>query len=200
MAVACLLKHPELAKPRPSILSVERPSAPRAGKPVQIAAQVAQEVPVEAVLLYYAVGRGVPFQRTEMKAEPAEPGAKPGARRYSAAIPAVPAGADVYYYAEARAEKSIGTTTFNPGERSWERFTTVWDLKRTGRWHVGRWRVVVGAWRVEAWWKLGRKCVWQVRDPLTIRHPSPATRHPPSVTRHPPTTYHLPWRNRDAST
>jgi spore coat protein CotH len=111
---AFLLKHPELAKPRPSVLSVERPSAPRAGKPVQIAAQVAQEVPVEAVLVYYAVGRGAPFQRTEMKAEPAEPGAKPGARRYSAAIPAAQAGADVYYYVEARAEKSIGTTTFNP--------------------------------------------------------------------------------------
>ena len=111
---AFLLKHPELAKPRPSVLSVERPSAPRAGKPVQIAAQLAQEVPVEAVLLYHAVGRGAPFQRTEMKAEPAEPGAKPDARRYSAAIPAAQAGADVYYYVEARAEKSIGTTTFNP--------------------------------------------------------------------------------------
>jgi hypothetical protein len=109
-----LLKHPELAKPRPAIVSVEGASAPRAGKPVEVVAQVGQQVPVEAALLYYAMRKGAPFQRTEMKADPAQPNAKPGTRRYTAAIPAAPAGADVYYYVEARAARSIGTTTFSP--------------------------------------------------------------------------------------
>lgn len=109
-----LLKHPELAKPRPAILSVERAPAPEAGKPVEIVATVGPQVPVEAVLLYYAVRKGAPFQKIEMQADPAEPDAKPATRRYTAAIPAAPAGADVYYYVEARSAQSIGTTTFNP--------------------------------------------------------------------------------------
>jgi len=109
-----LLKHPELAKPRPAIVSVEGASAPRAGKAVEVVVQVGQEVPVEAVLLYYGVGRGAPFLSIAMKADPAQPSAKPGTRRYTAAIPAAPAGADVYYYVEARAARSIGTTTFSP--------------------------------------------------------------------------------------
>jgi hypothetical protein len=111
---AFLLKHPELSKPRPAIVSVERLGAPQAAKPVQVVAQVGREVPVQTVLLYYAVRKGAPFQAIAMKADPAQPGAKPETRRYTAAIPAAPAGTEVSYYVEARAAESIGTTTFNP--------------------------------------------------------------------------------------
>jgi len=110
-----LLQHAELAKPRPAIQSVELlPAAPRAGSPVQVVARVGQEVPVEAVVLYYAVGRGAPFQKTEMKAEAAGTNAKPSTLRYVAAVPPTWANDDVYYYVEARADQSVGTTVFSP--------------------------------------------------------------------------------------
>ena len=53
---AYLLKHSELAKSHPTILSLARPAAAEAKKPVRITAQVAEEVPVEAVLLHFAMG------------------------------------------------------------------------------------------------------------------------------------------------
>ena len=73
-----LLKHPEIAKPRPVILSVDRPSAVHAGRPVPITAQVARDVPAETVLLYYAMGRGTAFQKSEMNAAASPTGDKPG--------------------------------------------------------------------------------------------------------------------------
>jgi hypothetical protein len=109
-----LLKHADLAKPQPAILSVTHAAAPRAGSPVEVVAEVGQQTPAETVILYYAVGRGAPFQRTAMKAGAPRSDAQPSSVRYTAAIPAASADDEVYYYVEARAEESIGTTTFNP--------------------------------------------------------------------------------------
>lgn len=107
-----LLSHPELAKPCPVIRSVELPSGPQAGTPVQVVATVAEEVPVETVLLYYAVGREAPFQKTAMKRDATS--SSKDTQYYSAVIPAVRAKDEVYYYVEARANAGVGTTTFSP--------------------------------------------------------------------------------------
>jgi len=109
-----LLKHPELAKPRPAVHSVDGPEAAEAGKPVSITARVGQDVPVKSVLLYYAAGRGAPFQSIEMRADPARDRQDADPRLYGATIPAMSAGAELLYYVEARAEDAVGTATFFP--------------------------------------------------------------------------------------
>jgi len=109
-----LLQHAELAKPRPEILAVAAAGEPQAGTPVRVVAQVGQKVPVEAVLLYVAVGQGAPFQPVTMQAEAEPAGADNKARPYAALIPQAAAGSEVSYYVEARADSSIGTTAFCP--------------------------------------------------------------------------------------
>jgi hypothetical protein len=112
---AYLLKHPELRKPAPRIVSVEAralkgdaaaDSVQRRGK-VEVVARVVDEAPIETVLLYTSSDARGPFRATEMMA---------GADRsreqvYSAAIPVQE---NLYYYVEARAAAEVGTTSFNP--------------------------------------------------------------------------------------
>jgi len=107
-----LLSCPELAKPCPVIRSVELPFGSHVGAPVQVIAKVTDDVPVETVLLHYAVGREAPFRKIVMKRDATPSGS--GTQCYSGVIPAVRAKDKVYYYVEARAELDIGTTTFSP--------------------------------------------------------------------------------------
>ncbi|MCR4415851.1 MAG: hypothetical protein NUV77_25840, partial [Thermoguttaceae bacterium] len=109
-----LLAHPELAKPRPRILSVEAPSVVAPNTPLTVVADVGSETPVASVLLYYAVGRIAPFRMVAMRAEADSGDRTPTARRYTATIPGAPADALVRYYVEARAPEELGTTTFFP--------------------------------------------------------------------------------------
>jgi spore coat protein CotH len=101
-------EYTELARPRPSIRSVHRPAPLKLGSPVEVVARVGDEPPAHTLLLYYAFGRGTPFQIVPMKPHGGTPGL------YSAAIPAAAAGTEVYYYVEARAAPQFGTTAFYP--------------------------------------------------------------------------------------
>jgi hypothetical protein len=100
----------ELAKPRPAILSVDRPTALRADRAVEVCARLAAQPPAQTVLLYYAFGRGVAFQKVAMQAA----GQTAADSQYTAAIPAAPVGCEVFYYVEARAEAALGTTALYP--------------------------------------------------------------------------------------
>jgi hypothetical protein len=113
---AYLLRHPELRKPTPKIVSVDHSvtaasAASTSRGALKVQARVAGEVPVETVLLYFAPARGGPFQAVEMKTGDESGGEASRERRYSAEIPAT---ANVYYYVEARAAADIGTTVFSP--------------------------------------------------------------------------------------
>lgn len=129
-----LAAHPDLAAPRPAIVSVAPAAEPQPDKPLRVVAQVSREVPVEAVLLYYAVGRNAPFQTIAMTPAPDQsaagarpPHAEPAAgmsntsgatdlppQSYTAEIPPVSGGCEVAFYVEARAPPSLGTTVFCP--------------------------------------------------------------------------------------
>ena len=101
-----LLKHPELSKATPRIVAVDRLSGdgrsatarPQPEQSVRVRARVSNDVPLETVLLHYAVGRGTAFQAIEMKPGDKLPGARSAETLYSAAIPSASAGAHVYYY------------------------------------------------------------------------------------------------------
>ena len=82
--------------------------------PVRIAAEIGGETPAESVLLHYAASRGATFKMVEMKADPKAGGEKETLRRFSAVIPGMAAGTEVYYYVEARAGKAVGTAAFKP--------------------------------------------------------------------------------------
>ena len=100
-----LLNHPELNKPTPKIISVSTPDNPIANKPVEITAKLDNAVAADSVLLYYGVDRHAVFMHTEMSM-------KDGS--YVGSIPAYPVETMVYYYVEASAVKTHGTTTFSP--------------------------------------------------------------------------------------
>jgi hypothetical protein len=113
-----LLAHKELNKPRPTIDSVDRNLSPREAASakestsIEIVARVSRDVPVESVFLHYSLQRGAPFEKLEMKTnEAAEAGASDTA--YAATI-AVRPDSDLYYYVEACADATLGTTTFSP--------------------------------------------------------------------------------------
>ena len=102
-----LLNHPEINKPTPGFPSVSHPKNPLANQPVQITAEIGEGVNIDAVILYYAVGRLSPFASAPMS--------KNGGV-YVGEIPPFPAGKKVRYYVEGRAVNSHDTTTFSPAK------------------------------------------------------------------------------------
>ena len=101
-----LLKHPELNKPVPKIAFVSKPlSEPIANQTVDILVELDTSVAIDSVRLYYRTNRDSVFDYSEMK---------PVANTVRGEIPAFPAGTTVYYYVEANAVKTHGTTAFWP--------------------------------------------------------------------------------------
>jgi hypothetical protein len=100
-----LLDHPELNKPTPKIISVSTPENPIANQPVEITAKLDKTVAADSVLLYYGTDRHTAFKHTEMLRN---------GDKFVGNIPAFPAETTVYYYVEASAVKTHGTTTFSP--------------------------------------------------------------------------------------
>lgn len=100
-----LLKHSELNKPVPKIVSVTTPKNPLPNQPIEITTEIEKAVEPDSVLLYYATDRYRLFKDIEME--------KHG-YKYKGTIPAFPAGTNVYYYVEANSVKTHGTTVFSP--------------------------------------------------------------------------------------
>ena len=100
-----LRNHPELKKPAPKILSVSAPDNSIAAKTVEIIAELDNTVAADSVLLYYGTDRHAPFDSTVMSKN---------RNRYVGSIPGFPSETTVYYYVEASAVKTHGTTTFSP--------------------------------------------------------------------------------------
>ncbi len=100
-----LLNHPELNKPTPKILSVSTPENPVANQSVEIMAELDNTVAADSVLLYYGTDRHVPFSHVAMSRN---------GDRYVGSIPGFPVETAVYYYVEASAVETHGTTTFSP--------------------------------------------------------------------------------------
>ena len=102
-----LQNHPELNKPVPKITSVEIDPGmpPLANRPVSIKAMLDKSVAVDSVFLYYSTDRRAGFNKVEMTE---------AADGFIGDIPDFPAGTTVYYYVEADAIETHGTTTFSP--------------------------------------------------------------------------------------
>lgn len=100
-----LLNHPELNKPTPKITAVSEPEDAMANQSVEITVELDRTVAADKVLLYYSSDRHAVFNHTEMS--------KSG-NQFRGNIPAFPAGTKVYYYVEANAVATHGTTTFYP--------------------------------------------------------------------------------------
>ena len=102
-----LRNHPELNKPTPQIISVEIGSenSPIANQPVSVKATLDKSIAPDAVLLYYSSERYVVFNQVMMTKE---------GNSYVGHIPSFPADTTVYYYVEANAVKTHGTTAFSP--------------------------------------------------------------------------------------
>ena len=104
-----LNNHPELSKPVPKIVSVEIGSdtPPVANQPVSVKATLDESIATDAVLLYYSINRYVVFNQVTMTKE---------GDSYVGQIPGFPADTTVYYYVEANAVKTHGTTAFSPAK------------------------------------------------------------------------------------
>ena len=102
-----LRNHPELNRPTSKIISVKTESgtSPVANQPVSVKATLDKSVAVDSVLLYYSPDRYAVFNQVEMTAEK---------ESYVGQIPAFPADTTVYYYVEANAVQTHGTTAFSP--------------------------------------------------------------------------------------
>ena len=100
-----LLNHPELNKPTPKITSVSTPDAAMENQHVEITAELDNTVAADSVLLYHSADRHSVFNHTVMS--------KRG-NKFVGNIPAFSAGTKVYYYVEANAVKTHGTTNFYP--------------------------------------------------------------------------------------
>ena len=102
-----LRNHPELNKPSPKITAVEIGSgtSPVANQSVSVKATLDKSLAADAVFLYYSPDRYAVFNRIKMEKK---------ADSYTAHIPAFPANTTVYYYIEANAVKTHGTTVFSP--------------------------------------------------------------------------------------
>ena len=102
-----LRTHPELNKPAPKITAVEIGSgtSPVANQPVSVKATLDKSLAADSVFLYYSPERSAVFNRIKMEKK---------ADSYTAHIPAFPANTTVYYYIEANAVKTHGTTVFSP--------------------------------------------------------------------------------------
>ena len=100
-----LLNHQELNKPTPKIISVSSPENPLAGETVEITAKIDKMVAPDKVLLYYSIDKNGVFSKTTMSKIDDS---------FTGTIPDYPAGTTVYYYVEANAVKTYGTTSFYP--------------------------------------------------------------------------------------
>ena len=102
-----LRNHSELNKPTPIIISVEIGSgaSPVANQPVSVKATLDKSVAADSVFLYYSTDRYTVFNRVLMTKE---------MESFVGDIPAFRAGTTVYYYVEANAVETHGTTTFSP--------------------------------------------------------------------------------------
>ena len=102
-----LRNHPELNKPSPKITTVEIGSgtSPVTNQSVSVKATLDTSVAADSVFLYYSPDRYAVFNRVNME--------KKG-DSYTGQIPAFPAHTTVYYYVEANAVKTHGTTAFSP--------------------------------------------------------------------------------------
>ena len=102
-----LRNHPELSRPVPKIVSVEIGSGTSsvANQSVSVKAILDKSIAVDSVLLYYSTDRYVVFNQVTMKEE---------GDSYVGHIPGFPADTTVYYYVEANAVKTHGTTAFSP--------------------------------------------------------------------------------------
>ena len=100
-----LENHPEFNKPAPQITSVFRPENNFTNEPVEIVAELDETVAPDKVFLYYGTDGHDVFQRKEMSKNDDQ---------YIGSIPGFPAGTKVYFYVEANAVKTHGTTTFSP--------------------------------------------------------------------------------------
>ena len=102
-----LHNHPELNKPSPKITTVEIGSgtSPVANQPVSVKATLDKSLAADSVFLYYSPDRYAVFNRVKMEKK---------AGSYTGQIPAFPANTKVYYYVEANAVKTHGTTAFSP--------------------------------------------------------------------------------------
>ena len=102
-----LRNHPELNKPTPQITSVEIGSgnSPVANQPVLVKATLDKSIAPDTVLLYYSSDRYAVFEQVLMTKD---------GNSYVGHIPGFPTGTTVYYYVEANAVKTHGTTTFSP--------------------------------------------------------------------------------------
>ena len=106
-----LLNHPELNKPTPKITDVDiRRAVANQPTVVSVLTQPAKignnaiSAP-DSVLLYYSTDRHTVFKQITMTKEE---------ESFVGHIPAFPAGTTVYYYIEANAVKTHGTTAFSP--------------------------------------------------------------------------------------
>ncbi len=108
-----LLEHPELNKPTPKILSVklESETDPIQNNSVLVKATLDESVAVDSVMLYYSTERYVPFHQAMMTKE---------GDSFVGEIPAFSAGTMVYYYVEADAVKTHGTTAFSPAHTEYK--------------------------------------------------------------------------------
>ena len=102
-----LRNHPELSQPVPEIVSVDigAGTPPIANQAVSVKATLDKSIAVDSVLLYYSIDRYVVFNQVAMTKE---------GDSYVGHIPGFPADTTVYYYVEANAVKTHGTTAFSP--------------------------------------------------------------------------------------
>ena len=102
-----LSNHPELSRPVPKIVSVEVGSEtpPVANQSVSVKATLDKSIAVDSVLLHYSTDRSIVFNQVTMTKE---------RDSYVGHIPGFPADTTVYYYVEANAVKTHGTTDFSP--------------------------------------------------------------------------------------
>ena len=102
-----LLNHPELNRPTPKILSVdmELDVDLAENKSALVKVILDKSVAVDSVLLYYSPERHVVFNRVQMTKD---------GDSFVGNIPAFPPNTTVYYYVEANAVKTHGTTVFSP--------------------------------------------------------------------------------------
>ena len=102
-----LLNHPELNRPTPKILSVDiEPDIDLTeNKSALVKAVLDESVAVDSVLLYYSTERYAVFNQVQMTKD---------SDIFVGNIPAFPPETTVYYYLEANAVKTHGTTVFSP--------------------------------------------------------------------------------------
>lgn len=102
-----LLNHPELNRPTPKILSVdmELDVDLAENKSALVKVILDESVAVDSVLLYYSTEKYVAFNRVQMTKD---------SNIFVGNIPAFPPDTTIYYYVEANAVKTHGTTTFLP--------------------------------------------------------------------------------------